>query len=246
MHKWLIEVAVPSLPAAYHGIGAQVADDVLMSYPLKRIQGLPDLADYTYAMLYSTSPPRWLSDAALRALCLRLTYDYSTVRFAGFQSAVVKQRRSRKTDGSPVDEPIRHRLLQHVKEDGVDTVLLPLNFNNFHWCCVVVKVNAKRIYYYDQLNHFLQERFLMGTAVECLSAGCSSVRPTSHDTMEDDDKEEKTPAPRNAGDDDAGDEEQHTQRYARIEVAEDGVSPTQRAAGVDDAKSEVLPTQPAQ
>ncbi|ETI34982.1 hypothetical protein F443_18617 [Phytophthora nicotianae P1569] len=155
MHKWLIEVAVPSLPAAYHGIGAQVADDVLMSYPLKRIQGLQDLADNTYAMLYSASPPRWLSDAALRALCLRLTYDYSTVRFAGFQSAVAKQRRSRKTDESSAAEPIRHRLLQQVKEDGVDTVLLPLNFNNFHWCCVIVKVNAKRIYYYDPLNHFL-------------------------------------------------------------------------------------------
>ncbi|ETI43432.1 hypothetical protein F441_11529 [Phytophthora nicotianae CJ01A1] len=71
-------------------------------------------------------------------------------------------------------------------------------------------------------------------------------RPTSHDTMEDDDKEEKTPAPRNAEDDDAGDEVQHTQRAARINDAEDEVSPTQRAARVDDAKSEVLPTQPAQ
>ncbi|ETM43371.1 hypothetical protein L914_11134 [Phytophthora nicotianae] len=57
MHKWLLEVAVPSLPAAYHGIGAQVADDVLMSCPLKRIQGLPALADYTYAMLYSAAHP---------------------------------------------------------------------------------------------------------------------------------------------------------------------------------------------
>ncbi|ETI41588.1 hypothetical protein F443_13184 [Phytophthora nicotianae P1569] len=144
MHKWLLEVAVPSLPAAYHEIGAQVADDVLISYPLKRIQGLPAFADYTYAMLYSASPPTWISDAALH---------YSTVRFAGFQSAVAKQRRSRKTDESPVAEPIRHRLLQQVKEDGVDTVLLPLNSDNFHWCCVVVKVNAKRIYYYDPLNH---------------------------------------------------------------------------------------------
>ncbi|ETN20155.1 hypothetical protein PPTG_03223 [Phytophthora nicotianae INRA-310] len=159
-----------------------------------------------------------------------------------------------------------------VKEDGVDTVLLPLNFDNFHWCCVVVKANAKRIYYYDPLNHASYKNACnaVGTHLKILglldydviamnnpiqfdehSCGvfvgwmfiCQAI---SHDTMEDDDKEEKTPAPRNTGDDDAGDEVQHTQRAARIEDAEDEVSPTQRAAGVDDAKSEVLPTQPAQ
>ncbi|OWZ07169.1 Cysteine protease [Phytophthora megakarya] len=32
------------------------------------------------------------------------------------------------------------------------TVYLPLNFQNAHWCCIVIKVNAKRIYYYDPLN----------------------------------------------------------------------------------------------
>ncbi|KAL3661392.1 hypothetical protein V7S43_013595 [Phytophthora oleae] len=37
-------------------------------------------------------------------------------------------------------------------ETGPDTVLLPLNLTNSHWCCVVVEVNAKRIYYYDPLN----------------------------------------------------------------------------------------------
>ncbi|ETK83497.1 hypothetical protein L915_11297 [Phytophthora nicotianae] len=167
---------------------------------------------------------------------------------------------------------------------------------------VIKDVNAKRIYYYDPLNHasyrnacnavgthlkisglldyeviamnnpiqfdghscgvfvgwmFIcqvpgnQRRLVDQTPFELfyylLSGHLLPVgRPTSHDTMEDDDKEEKTPAPRNAEDDDAGDEVQHTQRAARINDAEDEVSPTQRAARVDDAKSEVLPTQPAQ
>ncbi|KAI9981399.1 hypothetical protein PInf_009151 [Phytophthora infestans] len=276
MHKWLLEVAVPSLPAPYHGIGTRVAEDVLTSYPFKRIQGLPYLADYTYAMLYSASPPTWLSDAALRALCLRLTDNYPTVRFAGFQSAVAKQRRSRKTDASPVEDTIRQRLLQQVQEDGVDTVLLPLNFDNFHWCCVVVKVNAKRIYYYDPLNHasyknacnavgthlkisglldydlwswmFIRQ-VITGRHLEINDAMLTRRRfelfyyllsghllpvetPTSRDTTEDDDTEEKAPAPRYAGEDDA----------------EDKAPPTQRSAVADDAKSEVLrvPTQPVQ
>ncbi|KAI9990004.1 hypothetical protein PInf_020310 [Phytophthora infestans] len=46
--------------------------------------------------------------------------------------------------------------------------------------------------------------------------------PTSRDTTEDDDTEEKAPAPRYAGEDDA----------------EDKVPPTQRSAVADDAKSE--------
>ncbi|ETI29670.1 hypothetical protein F443_23217, partial [Phytophthora nicotianae P1569] len=44
------------------------------------------------------------------------------------------------------------RLLKQVTEPEVDTVLLPLNFGKYHWCCLVVKVLAKRIYFYDPLN----------------------------------------------------------------------------------------------
>eukprot|EP00644_Phytophthora_capsici_P001105 jgi/Phyca11/121307/e_gw1.43.209.1 len=35
---------------------------------------------------------------------------------------------------------------------GVITVFVPLNFGNMHWCCVVVKVAAKRLFYYNPLN----------------------------------------------------------------------------------------------
>ncbi|ETP30848.1 hypothetical protein F442_20242 [Phytophthora nicotianae P10297] len=30
--------------------------------------------------------------------------------------------------------------------------MLPLNFPNFHWCCLVVKVETKRIFFYDPVN----------------------------------------------------------------------------------------------
>eukprot|EP00644_Phytophthora_capsici_P009814 jgi/Phyca11/119854/e_gw1.39.431.1 len=93
MHKWLIEDGVPTLPAEYHQIGAQVAEDVLASFPHKQIAGLPDSPEYSYAMLYRAVPPMWLTDAAIKALCLRLSNDYPSCRFAGFQTCVATARR---------------------------------------------------------------------------------------------------------------------------------------------------------
>ncbi|KAL3664913.1 hypothetical protein V7S43_010090 [Phytophthora oleae] len=55
-------------------------------------------------------------------------------------------------DDSVLNDDVRDRVLVQLRETGVDTVLLPLNFKNAHWCCVVVKVGSKRIYYYDPLN----------------------------------------------------------------------------------------------
>ncbi|KAI9994697.1 hypothetical protein PInf_011524 [Phytophthora infestans] len=46
----------------------------------------------------------------------------------------------------------RDCVLKHAEDDGVESVFVPLNFGNLHWCCVVVKVAAKRIFYYDPLN----------------------------------------------------------------------------------------------
>ncbi|KAG2932710.1 hypothetical protein PC110_g2530 [Phytophthora cactorum] len=62
------------------------------------------------------------------------------------------KKRTRNNDESPVEASIRDRILKQVAESGVDTVLLPLNFMNAHWCCVAIKVQAKRIIYYDLLN----------------------------------------------------------------------------------------------
>ncbi|KAG1707949.1 hypothetical protein DVH05_024601 [Phytophthora capsici] len=65
---------------------------------------------------------------------------------------VLKSKRTRNSEGHPVDSTILATVLQHAAVDAVETVLLPLNVNNVHWCCVVVKVKEKRIYYYDPLN----------------------------------------------------------------------------------------------
>jgi len=152
MHKWLVEEGLPSLPAQYHQSAKDVASEVLATYPYKPIEGLSNLPDYVYAMLYRATPPTWLTDASIGALCERLVQDYTHCRFAGFQNAETTRRRTRTTDHTHVNDETRDRILQYVTEEGVDTVLLPLNFHNAHWCCVIVKVKAKRIVYYDPLN----------------------------------------------------------------------------------------------
>ncbi|ETI48531.1 hypothetical protein F443_07443 [Phytophthora nicotianae P1569] len=152
MHRWLVDKGIASLPGGYHGFANQVADEVMATYPYKKIQGLPNLTDYAYVMLYIVSPPEWLTDAAIRAVCWRLTEDYPTCRFAGFQSASPKQNRTRNKENDLVDVSIRTAVQQYIRDDSVQTVMLPLNFDNFHWCCVVIKVTEKRIDFYDPLN----------------------------------------------------------------------------------------------
>ncbi|ETP43827.1 hypothetical protein F442_09518 [Phytophthora nicotianae P10297] len=152
MHKWLLEVGIPSHPAQYHDKSRQVAAEVLSSYPYTRIPGLPDAPEYSYAMLYRAVPPMWLMDAAILALCWRLTNDYCSSRFAGFLPCVATTRRKRNAEERPIEEAVRKRVLQQVAKRGVNTVMLALNFDNFHWCCVVIKVGAKRIFYYDPMN----------------------------------------------------------------------------------------------
>ncbi|OWZ04242.1 hypothetical protein PHMEG_00023884 [Phytophthora megakarya] len=70
MHIWLTEQGIPSLPAGYHDCGQKVANEIWTSYPHKRIDGLPDMSDFDYSMLYRATPPTWLTDASIRALCL--------------------------------------------------------------------------------------------------------------------------------------------------------------------------------
>ncbi|KAG1711914.1 hypothetical protein DVH05_009155 [Phytophthora capsici] len=152
VHKWLVDVAGPALPAEYHSLAQQVADEVMAAYPYKRIEGLPDVPDFAYTMLYRAAPPSWLTDATITGLCMRLVKDYPMCRFAGFQAALTKSKRTRNPAERCLDEATRDRVVQQVSEDGVDTVMLPLNFSNYHWCCVVVKVERKRIFYYDPLN----------------------------------------------------------------------------------------------
>jgi hypothetical protein len=152
LHTWLCEEGLPSLPAEYHVLVSEVADAVLATYPYEQLDGLPALADFTHTLLYRPTPPTWLTDAATHACCVRLVHDFTNCRFAGFQSLVARSKRTRTSSANPIDVKTWDRIFQLVAKPGVDTVFLPLNFMNAHWCCVVVKVKAKRIYYYDPLN----------------------------------------------------------------------------------------------
>lgn len=151
-HKWLVDEGLPALPAEYHSNASKVGEDILGTYPKKQIQGLPMLPEFQFSLLYTVKPTTWLSDGAIRALCERLVNDYPGCRFAGFQDAVMMSKKTRSTQDNPVQDRIRDRIIQQVGEPGVDVVLLPLNFHNAHWCCVVVRVEVKRIFYYDPLN----------------------------------------------------------------------------------------------
>jgi hypothetical protein len=152
MHKWLHDEGIPSLPAHYHGLAKDVAADILDSYPYKELSNLSLLPDYTYQMLYRATPPTWLTDAALSACCERLVSDYGECRFAGCATASTVSKRTRSKGGTAVDDQTRDKILNQAREVGVDAIFLPVNFMNAHWCCVVVKVQAKRIFFYDPLN----------------------------------------------------------------------------------------------
>ncbi|OWZ12357.1 hypothetical protein PHMEG_00014499 [Phytophthora megakarya] len=112
MHKRLTEQGIPSLPAGYHDCGQKVASESWTSYPHKRIDGLLDMADFDYSMLYratgSPMPP------------------------SGHYSAATSMKRTRATDDTVMEKSTRDRVLCQVEEPVVDTIILPLNFNNAH------------------------------------------------------------------------------------------------------------------
>ncbi|KAG1689664.1 hypothetical protein DVH05_002022 [Phytophthora capsici] len=176
-YKWMTETGISALSAEYHALGKSIAENVKNTYPYKCIDGLPNDADFQYAMLYRAMPPMWLSDACIRAVCVRLCQDYPQCRFAGFQSAKAKTKRTRDREDSVLSADIRDRVLRQVKEEGVESVFLPLNFGNLHWCCVVVKVHTKRIYYYDPLNHTSYKSAANAVAVRLKVAGLNDYEP---------------------------------------------------------------------
>ncbi|OWZ08306.1 hypothetical protein PHMEG_00019171 [Phytophthora megakarya] len=114
----------------------------------------PQQADFQYSILDRANPPSWLSDAAIRACCERLMMDYPHCRYSGFIAATVKTKHTRTCDEVPVDSTMRDRILCQVGEPRVNTVLIALSFGNAHWCCVVINVQAKCIFYYDHLNQY--------------------------------------------------------------------------------------------
>lgn len=117
-YKWMVEVGIPALPAEHHALAKEIAEEVKNTYPYRQIQGLPCVAEFQYGMLYRVTPPAWISDASIRALCLRLCQDFPECRFAGFQAAVVKTTRTRKTEKTVLSEDVRDCVLTHSRTRG--------------------------------------------------------------------------------------------------------------------------------
>ncbi|OWZ07585.1 LOW QUALITY PROTEIN: hypothetical protein PHMEG_00020002 [Phytophthora megakarya] len=158
LHKWLNEEGLPAPSAEYHELIFKVSADVL-SARTSKLEGLPNLPDFKYTLLYRATPPTWLTDAAIHACCERLVQDFPV---SSQWSPEVSGR------GTMIQAHSKKQrdfvFFQQVQEPGVETVLLPLNFMNAHWCCVIVKVNAKRILYYDPLD---QDPYMKAAADVC-------------------------------------------------------------------------------
>ncbi|RLN37245.1 hypothetical protein BBJ28_00016762 [Nothophytophthora sp. Chile5] len=122
---------------------------VQAAYPSDSIPDVPSYPGCTIATLYRTTPPTWLNGSFIRVVCHRFDQDSPAVRYIGEQKIKPKSRRNLE----PVmDVEIVDRVNVTVEETGVDAVLISVNFAGAHWCCIVVKVEDKRIYFYDHLN----------------------------------------------------------------------------------------------
>ncbi|KAE9149819.1 hypothetical protein PF004_g32913 [Phytophthora fragariae] len=54
-------------------------------------------------------------------------------------------KKTRSKDAVQVDVALRNRIMGYAKESAVESIFVPVNFMNAHWCCLVIKVQAKRI-----------------------------------------------------------------------------------------------------
>ncbi|OWZ08517.1 hypothetical protein PHMEG_00018925 [Phytophthora megakarya] len=174
-HEWLVEEGLPSLSAEYHSKAREIADKLIRAYPKKQIQ-----APFYSSVTHCCTPE-------IRALCVRLERDYPSCKFAGFQNAVTKSKKARPSEDKPIQDRTRDRILQQVVESGVDVVLLSLNFHNAHWCCVVIRIQAKRIVYYDPINQasYLQSAKAIATYLKASGLGPFEVIQQNNPTQFD-------------------------------------------------------------
>ncbi|KAI9999340.1 hypothetical protein PInf_004179 [Phytophthora infestans] len=150
--RWLLNDALSAMPAAYHDTVRYAAEYVCKRYPDDWLSGLPKRSENRCMSVYTAVPPFWMTDAAIRALCSRLEMDFPTCRFAGDQKATETKRRTRAQPSQAVSPEVATRLRELCSMDEVDTILISVNYENEHWCGIVVKRSAKRILFYDPLN----------------------------------------------------------------------------------------------
>ncbi|RLN87797.1 hypothetical protein BBJ28_00022322 [Nothophytophthora sp. Chile5] len=174
--KWILEDALHingSFRASKYPNTPHIHHQVLDNYPATAINGLGDISAYNYRMLYRATPPTWLNGAFIQALCVRLEIDFPSVFFDGMISAYPRSKSSKKgskvtakhvTNAYDVDTKILQRIKRLAIENGVDTMFFPVNFDDAHWCGIVVKVQAKRVIFYDPLNDAIYKSTLENIA----------------------------------------------------------------------------------
>ncbi|OWZ18957.1 hypothetical protein PHMEG_0006872 [Phytophthora megakarya] len=133
MHTWLLAEGLPSLPVRYYDLVKDVGCDVMDSYPYKEVEICLNWR--------ITSTPSH-----------RLVADNPEYRFAGFQTMSGSIKRTHNMGALAVDAALHYRIMGQVVEASVATIFLLINFLNAQWCCLVIKVQAKRIYRYVLLN----------------------------------------------------------------------------------------------
>lgn len=151
LQEWLLKEVIGSVDAHMHNDVHAVAELVARTYPYAKISGLESVPDHDFSMVYRATPPVWLNDACIRALCHRLIKDYPTVRFAGIQTAIQQPKRTRNRQLQEVDKCILAKVKEAIAIDSVETVVIPVNFKDAHWCAIIVVPLKMRIYYYDSL-----------------------------------------------------------------------------------------------
>ncbi|GLE11463.1 hypothetical protein PINS_up023905 [Pythium insidiosum] len=145
--KWLRQLRIrvpPSLQPDVDIMTATIAD----SYPSSRLQGF-DNSEYVMSMLYRIQPPHEFNDAIIRAVCDRILQVYPKTHHAGMPTAKPKSKMQTKQRVAP---SLIDRIKTLADDPDINTLLLPVNFGNTHWCGIIVDVEGKRVCYYDSLS----------------------------------------------------------------------------------------------
>lgn len=100
-------------------------------------------------MLYRLRPPLWLNDAVMLAFGERLLQLHAAVRLGSREGKTIWRARIKR---SSCLGDIAARLVTMANDNGVETVLLSVNFGNHQWCGIVVDVKGKMVENYDSLN----------------------------------------------------------------------------------------------
>jgi hypothetical protein len=118
-----------NFPANRQEIVLSTADTIMKTYPNTCLLDF-DGDEYRYSILYRALPPTYLNDAIIRAACLRMQAKTPSVRYADVPPAKPKTARS-KAQATPA--ALNIRVAKLANENGVETVLLSVNYGNAHW-----------------------------------------------------------------------------------------------------------------